>query len=169
MSRISGARKAAVPFNRSRKKSLGAFRVDRTRTIRLAHIRDVPIQFMSSTSASDPARRDGWTDKWMYVVRPTLSSIRGYVKDFASRVLAHTLLVGPTSLHLSFLFFSPFPRLSPRSFPRIYASFLSSTCDRIPLERGTMRLFTFWKHAFILEESFRADETSRIDEQCRGL
>lgn len=104
----TAAHEAAAPFSRSRKKSARVFLDRRSRTLRISCVRRSRSRSSASRRTNSiyfldigvgSSRRNGWTDKWMYVVRSFLSlslereraseraesrereSVRGCVKD----------------------------------------------------------------------------------------
>lgn len=152
-----------MSFNRSRKNS---------RCVSRLHARDRSIREQLGTHSRhtnsiyffdigvESLRQDGWTDKWMYVVRSILSSIRGCVKDSRFASLESTL-VRLVSIFFSF-FFSPCLFAFVYSFVHIFSSLLlRRACVRVPLERPLQileDLSIVWKHTFIFEESFGPTE-----------
>lgn len=160
-----------MSFNRSRKNSRCVSR-------RL-HARDRSIREQLGTHSRhtnsiyffdigvESLRQDGWTDKWMYVVRSILSS--GCVKDSRFASLESTL-VRLVSIFFSF-FFSMSLRF--RLFLRTYILFPSSapcvrSCPSRATASDTRRPLHSLETYFHLRRIFRADGTSRIGELCRG-
>lgn len=158
----------AGPFNRSRK-NLECFSTilcpDRTPCDNPNNSRRTNSIYFFDTGA-ESSRRDGWTDKWMYVAHTVLSSIRGCVKDSRSPLESSNALVERGSI----FFFSLLVPLSFRLFRRSYILFFFSTlstehdCAPRAVTLGTRRPLHNLEIYFQLQGILQMYRTSRIDE-----